>query len=277
MDKTLVGFLAAALLLPWSQQAQGGMCESIRPLAEMAPSGFESIEESGSTGESRPATQLLPDADECSVDGHEEYSCLWTSVSDPAERATRLGQEIRGCFPGATLQALDLIGMHVVSTDDARISVLGGMEDKVILITIQKSPDSRPAVVPRPASAPAPAPVARPAATGDNDDLIAFGETIRGRIERTDPALADESHYDEYRFQGRAGEHVLITMQSGAFTPFVTLRRRVNGVSEYVPDEKPSYDDEKIDRTLPETDEYIIRAGTLASDVIGDYTLELKR
>jgi len=273
MDKTLVGFLAAALLLPWSQDARSDLCTSIRPIVAMTPSGFESIEEAGSDGDSRPATQTLPGADECSVDGHEEYSCLWTSVNDPAERATRLGEEIRACFPGSTLQALDLLGLHVVSTDDARISVIGGMEDDDLLITIQKSPDSRPEADPQPA----PAPVARPAATSDQDDLIAFGETIRGRIERTDPALADESHYDEYRFSGRAGEHILITMLSGEFTPFVTLRRRVNGVSEYVPDEKPSYDDEKVDRTLPETGEYIIRAGTLASDVIGDYTLELKR
>ncbi|MCX7042268.1 MAG: hypothetical protein NT117_06210 [Gammaproteobacteria bacterium] len=275
MDKTLVGFLAAALLLPWSQQARSGMCDSIRPLAEMAPSGFESIEEAGSEGESRPATRSLPGADECTVDGQEEYSCLWNGVSDPAERAARLGQEIHACFPGSTLQALDLLGMHVIATDDARISVLGGMEDQVILITIQKAPDSQPRAAAQPASAPSS--TATPSASSDQDDLIDFGETIRGRIERSDPALADESHYDEYRFSGRAGEHILITMLSGEFTPFVTLRRRVNGVSEYVPDEKPSYDDEKVDRTLPETGEYIIRAGTLASDVIGDYTLELKR
>jgi len=269
MDKTLVGFLAAALLLPWSQPAQSGMCDSIRPLAEMAPSGFESIEEAGAEGESRPATRSLPGADECTVEEQEGYSCLWNGVSDPAERAATLGQEIHACFPGSTLQALDLLGMHVIATDDARISVLGGMEDQVILITIQKAPGSQP----RAETQRAPA----AAAAGNQDDVIDFGETIRGRIERSDPALADESHYDEYRFSGVAGEHILITMLSGEFTPFVTLRRRVNGVSEYVPDEKPSYDDEKVDRTLPETGEYIIRAGTLASDVVGDYTLELKR
>jgi hypothetical protein len=275
MDKTLVGFLAAALLLPWSQQAQSGMCDSIRPLAEMAPSGFESIEEAGSEGESRPATRSLPGADECTVEEQEEYSCLWNGVSDPAERAATLGQEIHACFPGSTLQALDLLGMHIIATDDARISVLGGMEDEVIMITIQRAPDSQPRAATQPASAPSS--TATLSASGDQDDLIDFGETIRGRIERSDPALADESHYDEYRFSGQAGEHILITMLSGEFTPFVTLRRRVDGVSEYVPDEKPSYDDEKVDRTLPETGEYIIRAGTLASDVIGDYTLELKR
>jgi hypothetical protein len=180
-----------------------------------------------------------------------------------------LGQEIHACLPGSSLKAFDLLGMNVVDTDSARISVVAGIEDGDVLVTIQKLPGSGPAAS---APSPAPAPAAR-----DDDGTIAFGETIRGRIERSDPAVADDSHYDEYRFSGRAGEHILVTMQSGDFHPFVTLQRKVDGKSEYVHDEKPSYDDDKIDRTLPETGEFIIRAGTLASDVTGDYTLTLGR
>jgi hypothetical protein len=234
----------------------------------MAPSGFSSIEEPGyEAEESIPATRSLEGADECSVEEHDIYSCLWLSEGDPAARAERLGRQIHACLPGSSLKTFDLLGMHSIDTDEVRVGVLAGMEEGDVLVTIQGLPGEEEGDASTGAGS----------GSDGGDGTIRFGQTIRGRIDRSDPALADDSHYDEYRFSGKAGEHILVTMQSSDFRPFVTLRRMVDGKSEYVPDEVPSYDEDKIDRTLPETGEFIVRAGTLASDVTGDYTLELKR
>jgi hypothetical protein len=116
----------------------------------------------------------------------------------------------------------------------------------------------------RPAPPPPPAP-----------RRIALGETASGSLDDNDPVAEDESFYDAYVFRGRAGDRVSIIMRSEAFDTYVVLGRMVDGQFQQIDtaDDGAEGTNSKLDATLDEDGEYVVRANSLNAGATGAYTL----
>ncbi len=103
------------------------------------------------------------------------------------------------------------------------------------------------------------------------------GPPVNGRLSDGDPRAEDESFYDLYVYQGRAGEAVTISLSSEAFDAYLVVGRVVNGVFQVLEsnDDGPVGTDSFLRMTLPEDGEYLIRANTLSEGESGAYTIRL--
>jgi opacity protein-like surface antigen len=109
---------------------------------------------------------------------------------------------------------------------------------------------------------------------------ITAGQDVAGSLEDTDAAMDDESFYDYWTFQGRAGEKIRITMKSEDFDTFLAFGR-LNG-AEFT--EIASNDDggddgtnSQVEVTLPENGTYVIRTNSLSGGNTGAYTVRVDR
>ncbi|HEU0076419.1 MAG TPA: PPC domain-containing protein [Longimicrobiaceae bacterium] len=115
--------------------------------------------------------------------------------------------------------------------------------------------------------APAP-PVLRP---------ITVGQTVSGDLGGSDPKLDDNSFYDLYTFQARAGDGVTATLRSSEFDAFLVLGRMRGEEFEEIDsdDDNGGGSDARVSATLSEAGTYTLRANSLRGDQTGAYTLEL--
>ncbi|HLM69530.1 MAG TPA: hypothetical protein VK358_18455, partial [Longimicrobium sp.] len=65
------------------------------------------------------------------------------------------------------------------------------------------------------------------------------GEITRGTLSNADPALDNGAYYDEYYFDARRGETVVLLMDSNAFDAYLRLgtERRAGGFRELAYDD----------------------------------------
>ncbi len=113
-----------------------------------------------------------------------------------------------------------------------------------------------------------------PRAAGGN--VLSAGQSFTGALESSDPLWTDDTHYDLWRYHGRAGERVTIIMRSPSFSSYLqwgrmngnefsyqggSTSRTIGGQQETV-----------LDITLPETGEYGIRANSHGRHT-GEYVL----
>lgn len=105
---------------------------------------------------------------------------------------------------------------------------------------------------------------------------ITLGQTVTGALEASDPLLDDGTHYDAYRFTGRAGQRVEIRMRSEAFDAYLQLGTMENGEfrSQESDDDGGGGTDARIRFTIPAAGTYVIYANSLG-EAEGDYTLSL--
>lgn len=120
--------------------------------------------------------------------------------------------------------------------------------------------------------APALPPAPRPTA-------IRAGQTVSGRLAQGDALAGDESYYDAWVYEGRAGERLRITLRSTDFDAFLSVGQ---GLGESFDDLQTDDDgaggtDAQVEITLPRAGTYVIRANTLAADETGAYTLTVTR
>jgi hypothetical protein len=105
------------------------------------------------------------------------------------------------------------------------------------------------------------------------------GVRVRGELNDEDAVLeADDSYYDLWTYQGRAGEQVKIQMMSDDFDTYVAVGRMVNGEWEEVAtmDDGGEGTNTLLEVTLPANGEYVIRANSFGADETGGYTLLLE-
>jgi len=105
---------------------------------------------------------------------------------------------------------------------------------------------------------------------------LAFGATVQGEIDDTDPRDAEGRGYDAYGFTGQAGNRVQIVMRSGDFDTLLQIGR----LGDFEPlatddDGLGEGTDSRLNFTLPETGDYVIRASPLGSEEEGLYSIEL--
>ena len=115
--------------------------------------------------------------------------------------------------------------------------------------------------------APAPA-VVRP---------ITVGQTLTGDLGGADPRLEDESYYDLYTFQARAGDPVTATLRSSDFDAYLALGRMRGDDFEEIQsdDDHGGGTDARVSSTLPEAGTYTLRVKSYDGGRSGAYTLEL--
>jgi hypothetical protein len=104
------------------------------------------------------------------------------------------------------------------------------------------------------------------------------GEITRGTLSSADPALDNGAYYDEYYFDARRGETIILLMDSNAFDAYLRLgmERRAGGFREL------AYDDDggdgrnsRLQFVIPETGTYVVRASSLGRRSTGPYTITL--
>jgi hypothetical protein len=104
------------------------------------------------------------------------------------------------------------------------------------------------------------------------------GVTVRAALTETDAILEDDdTYFDTYTIQGRAGQRLQVEMASDSFDTFLNLGRMTDG--EFV---SKSTDDDgagggtnsRMRVTLDENGEYIVRANSIGVGT-GPYTLTL--
>ena len=107
---------------------------------------------------------------------------------------------------------------------------------------------------------------------------LAFGETVEGELTTSDPTLGDDSHYDLWRFEGTAGQRVVVTLRSPDFDAFLAVGPTAGDGCDAckLDDDGAGGTDSRVRMTLPRTGTYEIRANSLGSGETGRYTLTLE-
>ena len=106
---------------------------------------------------------------------------------------------------------------------------------------------------------------------------ISIGQELRGTLDEDDQIGDDGSFYDIYRFRGREGQRVSITMSSNDLDSYLQLGEAADEFWEdHSDDDSAGGLDSRIVATLWRTGEYEIHANSLNADEIGSYTLTLE-
>lgn len=107
---------------------------------------------------------------------------------------------------------------------------------------------------------------------------IAVGDSIGAELARTDTRLRDSSFFDAWRFEGRAGERVVIDHASADFDTYLILARQTPDGPQSVRenDDAPNTRDSQVAVELPETGTYVIVTTSLRPDTVGRYALRLR-
>ncbi len=108
---------------------------------------------------------------------------------------------------------------------------------------------------------------------------LALGTGANGALDASDPTLPDSSHYDQWTYDGRAGEKIKITMKSAAFDAYLLLaRQNGQGVENLVQDDDGAGGtNARISFELPADGTYLVLANSFEKDAAGAYTLVIER
>jgi hypothetical protein len=107
---------------------------------------------------------------------------------------------------------------------------------------------------------------------------IRAGQTVSGRLDASDFVRdSDNTYYDDWFYEGRAGEQITVTQRSSDFDSWLLIGRVVNGefqLDEFNDDDAGG-NDARIEITLPTTGRYVIRVNVVGRGRTGAYTLSL--
>lgn len=108
-------------------------------------------------------------------------------------------------------------------------------------------------------------------------EVLAFGATVEGAIGATDPRDDDGRGYHAYGFSGSAGKRVQVIMRSGDFDTYLQVGAAEGEFTALAQDDDGLGEgtDSRLNFTLPETGDYVVRASPLGSDSEGLYSIEL--
>lgn len=110
--------------------------------------------------------------------------------------------------------------------------------------------------------------------------VIPAGLTVSGRLDASDRTLAsDGTYYDDWFYDGRAGERITVTQTSTDFASWLSIGRVESGVFMYDKSTgRTSGDQARIVYDVPADGRYVIRVNLAASGSrTGAYTLRVDR
>lgn len=110
---------------------------------------------------------------------------------------------------------------------------------------------------------------------------ITAGRLESSELDVGDAILDDGIAYEEWIYQGEAGERLSIRMASDAFDAYLLVGRMdADGFFQEIASNDDAPDDglnSLLELTLPGDGEFVIRARSLGAGVTGSYTLEVRR
>ena len=106
---------------------------------------------------------------------------------------------------------------------------------------------------------------------------IAFGASLQGEIGEGDPRDDDDRGYDAFTFSGREGQRIQAIMRSGDFDTYLQVGKADGEFTALADDDDGLMEgtDSRLNFTLPEDGDYVLRALPLGTDGKGLYALEL--
>jgi len=106
---------------------------------------------------------------------------------------------------------------------------------------------------------------------------LAKGRAVEGRLEAGDEA-EDDTYYDLYFVEGRAGEVIVVRMDSEGFDPVVAIGRgEGDDWTELDKDDDGGLGtNAHLEFRLPESGKFVIRAKAIGQDGSGAYTIRLE-
>jgi hypothetical protein len=113
------------------------------------------------------------------------------------------------------------------------------------------------------------------AAPVNNARRIAIGQTQLSRLTASSPLMSDDSPYETWYLEGRAGQEVTITMRSSDFDAFLHIGLQGGDASLSSDDDSGGDLDARITITLPSTGTYVIIANTVSEGESGAYSVEV--
>jgi hypothetical protein len=119
------------------------------------------------------------------------------------------------------------------------------------------------------------APAAVLAMPTNGERVLRLGQTVTGSLNASSPTLSDNSPFDAWYFEGRAGDRVTITLRSSDFDAYVHVGRQGDRNVLGNDDDSGGNTDAQLTVTLPATGTYVILANTFAAGSSGTYRLEL--
>ena len=112
---------------------------------------------------------------------------------------------------------------------------------------------------------------------GGGSGSISYGATVSGSLTDSDRTLDDGSKYDEYTFQGSAGDRIVITLESSEFDAFLHLKDASGETIESNDDFEEGSLNSRIEITLERSGTFTIVANSLADGEFGAYRLTLRK
>jgi hypothetical protein len=104
------------------------------------------------------------------------------------------------------------------------------------------------------------------------------GQEFTGQLDANDGAFSNTgARYEDWSYNGRAGEHIAVVMRSGSFVPVVTVGQYVDGrwIELARPPSPPGGTESWVELVIPADGMYVVTAAATASDAAGGYTLRL--
>ena len=108
---------------------------------------------------------------------------------------------------------------------------------------------------------------------------LVVGTPVSGSLDASDPTLPDSSHYDQWTYDGRAGEKVKITLESSEFDAYLLLARPGVGAPELLAqdDDGAGGTNAQVSFELPADGTYLVMANSFGGGAFGAYTLKVER
>lgn len=110
-------------------------------------------------------------------------------------------------------------------------------------------------------------------------NTLVVGRPVTGALETTDLQLPDNSYYDQWVYEGKRGEQIQITLESGAFDAYLLLGLQTGtGVEPLAQDDDGAGGtNARISATLPSDGTYLVVANSFGEGATGAYTLRVER
>ena len=116
----------------------------------------------------------------------------------------------------------------------------------------------------------------QPSSAGE-ETPIRSGQPVHGELTEDDAVADDDSFYDLYVYQGRAGESITVTMRSDDFDTYLSIGRQSGDQFREMASNDDGWEgtNAEVSVTFTEDGPYLIRANALIAGETGSYILEI--
>lgn len=112
-------------------------------------------------------------------------------------------------------------------------------------------------------------------AVADSFPALSTGQPVRGALTDRSPVRTDNTPFNGYVLQGRAGETVQVDMDASGFDAYLSIG--IAGTDSIIGNDDDGGDgtNARLTVTFPRTGRYVVMANAIGKDARGDYTLRV--